>query len=159
MSKLDRMHRGMLRIALALMFGLLVVGGYVVAPILFAKAPSREMAGMLAGSIFHIANSAILILGVAVAAFWWRESRRGGLIGGWRIGLLAAVLLLIGVNEFAVSTQIVAIKAQAGPIDALAADDPLRRAFGIWHGISAAIHLCAALCMTLLVGAGAPRRG
>ncbi len=142
---------GAMRLCLALMLGLLVVSGYVVAPQLFAHADSHAMAGMLAGHIFHLANSGVLILGVALLTFWLRVGQKSRV----RWGLLTGLLLLVAANEFAVAPWIAALKTEAGSITQLAADDPLRARFGMWHGISAIIHLLASLLATLLVALGA----
>jgi len=144
------LRMGAMRLCLALMLGLLVVSGYVVAPQLFAHVGSRAMAGMLAGHIFHLANSGVLILGVALLAFWLRSGQKSRV----RWGLLAALILLVAVNEFAVTPGIAALKTEAGDITQLAADDPLRVRFGMWHGISAILHLLASLLAALLVVLG-----
>jgi len=60
-------------------------------------------------------------------------------------------------NEFGVSPVMADLKAEAGPIDALAKDDPQRALFGLWHGISAVFHLLASLSAALLVALGAIR--
>ena len=67
--KLECIRIGATRICLALMLGLLLVMGYVVTPVLFASAGSVEIAGLLAGKLFHVANSGLLLLAVAVALF------------------------------------------------------------------------------------------
>ncbi len=145
------LRAGALRLCLALMLGLLVVSGYVVAPQLFAHADSAATAGMLAGHIFHQVNNGVLILGIAVLLFWLRV----GLKSRLRWGLLAAVLLLVAVNAFALAPWLAALKAQAGDITKLAADDPLRARFGMGHGISAVIHMLASLLAAWLVALGA----
>jgi len=141
------------RLALALMLGLLVVTGFVVAPQLFAHAPSRMEAGMLAGAIFHIANQALLLL--AVAAFWFRLRAAGWHIGRLRWLALLLVVSLVAFNLWGLAPMMEALK-QAMPhgYDALAADDPLRRRFALLHGVSSSIHLLASLAAALLVALG-----
>jgi len=133
-----------------MMLGLLVVSGYVVTPILFAKADSSMQAGMLAGHIFHMVNMGVLFLAAAVATFWMRSHTAGRL--NWVLLLL--IVLLISINEFGISPLIQALKDSAGAIDALAKDDPQRVQFGIYHGISAVCHLLASLMAALLVALG-----
>ncbi|HKI60644.1 MAG TPA: DUF4149 domain-containing protein [Mariprofundaceae bacterium] len=138
------------RILLALILGLLVVSGYVVAPILFAKAGSSHEAGRLAGEIFHVVNNGVVIIAVAVAAFWLRMksiSRRS-----W--GMLLVVASLAAINEYGVSPIIAELKLAAGPIDQLAADDPLKAQFGMWHGVSAVIHLLSSIMAVILLLTG-----
>jgi len=143
------------RLSLALMAGLLIVTGYVVVPVLFARAASSAEAGMLAGHIFHVVNKGVLLLAIAVALFWWRM---GG-VGKLRWAILLLVMMSVVVNEFVLTPVIVDIKNQAGPIDLLAKDHPQRVAFGMWHGISAGIHLLGSLCAATLVMLGGGKGG
>lgn len=150
------LRAGGLRLCLALILALLVVPGFVVAPILFAKAGSTYLAGMLAGFIFHVANRTIVILVLAVFAFWWRQGGVGR--SSWL--LLALVLLLVVVNEWGITPVIEALKVQIGHgFDTLAKNDPLRVRFGAWHGVSAVLHLITTLAAAWLVAAGGGRRG
>ncbi len=145
------LRAGALRLALASMLGALVIPGYVVAPILFSHAPDRQIAGMLAGEVFHACNVAVLWFSLAVAAFYHRAGERR-----WRCWLpLLALAALVAVNVFFVSPTIEAIKQQAGAIDALSAQDPLRASFALWHGVSAFVHLGASLLAAWLVAIGA----
>lgn len=152
---IDCIRIGSVRLCLALMLGLLVVPGYVVTPVLFAKAGSHALAGSLAGDIFHLANLGLLFLVVAVMLFWSRMGKAGVAIGHLRWALLLVVVVLIAVNEFGITPVIVDLKAQMGPIDLVAKDDPVRKLFGIWHGVSAVIHLMAVIATVGLVGLGA----
>lgn len=149
------MRGAAVRLSLALMAGLLIVTGYVVVPVLFARAAGSAEAGMLAGHIFHVVNKGVLLLAVAVALFWWRMGGMGKL----RWTILLVMMVFVAVNEFALTPVIVDIKNQAGPIDLLAKDHPQRVAFGMWHGISAGIHLLASLCAAALVILGGGKGG
>jgi len=143
------------RVCLALILGLLVVSGYVVAPQLFAHASSRMVAGALAGHIFHLANMALLLLALACAAFWLRLQSAGEVIGRVRWGLLAAVALLVAANQWGIAPQMEVLKTlMPQGFDALTSDDPLRIRFGMLHGISAILHLLASLVAVCLVGIG-----
>lgn len=144
-----------IRLALAMMLGLIVVSGYVVTPLLFAKLATSAEAGRLAGDLFHLVNVGVLILAAAVAGFWIRIKELGRL--NW--GILAAVVLFLALNEFVIFPHLAEIKAQTGPIDQLAADDVRRSEFGILHGVSAALHLLAAVASAILVMLGGEKRG
>jgi len=122
--------------------------------VLFAEASSHAQAGKLAGAIFKICNQGLLVLGAAAAAFYWQLGERRKRI--WLPLLL--LLALVAINAFALTPIMVELKAAAGPIDALAADDPQRQAFGMWHGISAMLHLCASLSAIWLVACGVTKR-
>jgi len=154
----DCIRIGAIRLCLALMLGLLVVPGYVVAPVLFAKAGSISLAGSLAGSVFHLANMGFLFLAAAVSVFWLRMQKSGVSAGKLRWSLLLLVILFIAGNEYGVSPVIADLKTQIGSMDQLASDDPQRKLFGIWHGVSALLHLFSSLATVVLVGLGASRR-
>ena len=153
------LRAGSIRLALALVLALLVVPGYVVAPVLFANLDSSAQAGQIAGLIFHVSNRGILILLVAVALFWWRASSVGQCVGRWRWALLIGLLLLCGINEFGIAPHMQAMKDAMGPIDAIPEGGPGRAAFGMWHGISAVLHLIASLMAVLLTALGWSGRG
>ncbi|MDX8401165.1 MAG: DUF4149 domain-containing protein [Mariprofundaceae bacterium] len=146
------------RICLALIAGLLVVTGYLAAPVLFRLAESRVEAGMLAGQMFHLSNMGVLLLSAAVAAFWMRM-RRGAVIGRWRWGLLAGLVLMVSVNAFILAPMMADIKQQLGPVELAAPNDPLRARFGMLHGVGSALHLVASIAALGLVALGAPREG
>jgi len=137
------------RLSLALVLALLVVPGYVAVPVLFANLDTHAQAGHLAGIIFHIANRGILILLLAITAFWWKRCA-----GRWRWSMLAVVACLVGVNEFLLSPVMETLKSAMGPIDAVPPGDPHRAEFGMWHGISAVLHLLAAFVSAVLVAFG-----
>ncbi|HXH72798.1 MAG TPA: DUF4149 domain-containing protein [Mariprofundaceae bacterium] len=153
------LRAGTLRLCLALMLGLLVVSGYLVAPLLFKYAGSQQLAGMLAGHIFHSANLGILFLAVAAAMFWLRMDGQGPSQNKLRWGLLLALVLLVAVNEFALAPKMAALKAAMGPIDLLPKDNPQRAEFGMWHGISAVLHLLSTLAAAWLVALGPKDNG
>ncbi len=152
--RVDCIRIGAVRLCLALMLGLLVVPGYVVAPVLFAKAGSISLAGSLAGDIFHMANMGLIFLTAAVMVFWLRMQKSGALIGRLRWSLLLLLAALIVGNEYGVSPLLADLKAQIGPMDQVADDDPQRKLFGIWHGVSAVIHLFSAISAAALVALG-----
>jgi len=154
----DCIRMGSARLCLALVLGLLVVSGYVVVPVLFAKAGSHALAGSLAGSVFHVANMGIILLAAAVTVFWLRMAKSGMVVGRLRWSLLLLMAVLVVINEYGVTPVIVDLKTQMGPIDLVADDDPQRKMFGIWHGVSALVHMCAAISAALLVALGAARQ-
>ncbi|MDQ6962719.1 MAG: DUF4149 domain-containing protein [Mariprofundaceae bacterium] len=137
---MKQLHHGLLLLSLSLLLGLLIVPAYVVAPILFQELDSHQ-AGIIAGKIFHLANPIILILCFLIFIEWRRMQAS--------IFLWASLCLLafcIGMNEFMISPVLQDIKAQAGPINLLNDDDPMRSKFFLIHGCSAVLHLIASLC-------------
>jgi len=143
------LRAGAVRLSLALVLALLIVPGYVVAPVLFVNLHSQAQAGHLAGIIFHIANRGILILLLAIALFWWKRCA-----GRRRWIMLGVVACLVGANEFLLAPVMEALKLAMGSIDALPPGDPQRAAFGMWHGISATLDLLATLVSIVLVALG-----
>jgi len=152
--RIDCIRIGAVRICLALMLGLLLVSGYVVTPILFDKSGSSEIAGMLAGQLFHTANSGLLILAVAVAFFWFRMASAGIRTGKLRWLLLLAVALMVVVNEFALTPILADLKQQIGDVSSVPEDDSRRQLFKMWHGAASLLHLLTTLCTGLLVALG-----
>lgn len=138
-----------MRLCLALMLGLLLVPGYVAAPMLFHQLADRGLAGQLAGTLFHVGNTTVLLLSLTAALFW---RRLGASRPAWF--LLALLLLTVAVNEFGVAARLAEIKAAAGQLAALPPQHPLRQRFGIWHGVSAALHLVSTLAAAALVAMG-----
>ncbi|ATX81811.1 protein of unknown function (DUF4149) [Mariprofundus ferrinatatus] len=149
---------GSVRLCLALMLGLLAVPGYLVAPVLFSKAGSVSMAGMLAGETFHIANLVLLLLAAVVVVIWFQMRATEWKTGAVRWYLLLALVLLVSVNQFAVSPVLAGLKAEIGSMDLVSADHPLRKEFGMWHGVSAVIHLLAVAAAAAMVALGPCKR-
>ncbi|MDX8391316.1 MAG: DUF4149 domain-containing protein [Mariprofundaceae bacterium] len=143
------LRAGAVRLSLALVLALLIVPAYVVAPVLFSLLDSHAQAGHLAGAVFHIGNRSILVLLLAIAAFWWQRQA-----GRLRWILLLGLACVVGINEFSLSPLMEGLKSSMGSIDALPMNDPQRAEFGMWHGISAVLHLFAALMAALLVALG-----
>jgi len=115
--------------------GAAAITGFVVAPHAFAAFPTRAQAGDYVGGILRILDGAAIAAGLVA----------GGLAlmrGGGRARLAAAALLvLVGIASLLLDAKLAGMRAAMGPIDALAADDPRRRHFGILHGISMLILL------------------
>ncbi len=143
-SRAKFQHAG-LKLSFALMLGLLVVPGYVVAPMLFTELESAQ-AGVIAGQIFKTSNVAILILALASAVFCYRMKVAKAT---WYV--LMAVVVVVAANTFGVASMMMMIKAEVGDIASLTHDDPMRWAFSFWHGMGSILHLIASVLMVFLV--------
>jgi len=143
------LRAGAVRLSLALILALLVVPGFMVAPVLFGNLDSRALAGHLAGIMFHLSNRGILMLLLALVFFWWKRNA-----GKWRWILLSAVACLVGLNEWVMSPHMEYLKSIMGSIDALPQGDPHRAEFGMWHGVSEVLHLLATLAAVVLAALG-----
>ncbi|MDX8390729.1 MAG: DUF4149 domain-containing protein [Mariprofundaceae bacterium] len=142
---------GFIRLLLSLILGLLIVPGYIIAPILFSVAPTVHEAGNYAGHIFHVTNLASLVVGLLLAICWWTVSDYKTSRSCW--WTLLATVLLIAINEFAIANVLAQLKAEVGGnMRALSAESPQRLLFGRWHGVSALLHLIASCaCVTLVI--------
>lgn len=106
-----------------------------VAPAAFAVLPARALAGAVVGRVLPV----VFITGMAAAtgAFLldWPYARTTA--DRWRSGALVVALIANATAQFAIAPRIQALRAEMGPvIEALATDDPRRRAFGLLHAIS-----------------------
>lgn len=129
------------RLLATLWVGALWCVGYIAAPVLFAELSDRALAGQLAGAMFTVVAYLSLFCGVALAlmqiAGGVRPRHRN-----WRLWLIGAMLLLIGVGEFGVRPLMA---------DAAGAD------FGRLHGIAQSIYLVVSLLGLGLVAFGLER--
>jgi Domain of unknown function (DUF4149) len=122
-----------------------------VAPAAFRVLPTRALAGALVGQVLPVLFFAGVVAGVialvlAVRGAPWSTLRRIG-----AIGTLAGCVVAQGV----IAPRIEALRERIGPsVDALAATDPLRVAFGRLHGLSV-LALGVAMVFSLLTLIGA----
>lgn len=113
--------------------------GHLVAPGLFAWAPDRVTAGMLAGRFFGVVGwvgvSAAVLLLVLGAARGRLRTRFAGLAAA--MGLCAAAL------SFWIQPQAAQVRAQAGGVPVQGT--PLAADFARWHAISSGVYLVESL--------------
>jgi hypothetical protein len=106
----------------------------VVAPAAFAVLPSRSLAGALVGRVLPTLFWLGLVIGVVVAVLSFRgdgATRRWIAVSGLAMSVACAAAQLV------VAPRIARLRAAIGPsLEALAADDPRRAAFGRLHAIS-----------------------
>jgi hypothetical protein len=130
--------------------GAAVVVSAAVAPAAFAVLPSRTLAGALVGRVLPVLFWSGILVGVASAALTWSLPQRTA-----RATAAAAVVLACAVAQLVVTPRIERIRsAVAGPMDALAAGDERRIAFGRLHGVSVGllgIAMLAALVAAVLL--------
>lgn len=119
-------------LAWAAWLGAALITVAVVAPAAFAVLPSRTWAGTLVGRVLPVLFVAGMAIGVLVAVLL-------GAGAGRRAPAIAALCAAAAcaVSHFVVDPRIARLREQiAGPVDALAAADPRRVAFGLLHGYS-----------------------
>jgi Domain of unknown function (DUF4149) len=121
--------------------GAALIVGFVVAPHAFAAFPTRVQAGDFVGGILRVVDGVAIAAGLFAAG---GSVMRPGRFGRLRVGSGWA-LAIVGVASLGMDEKLAQIRASLGPIDALAADDPGRRHFGMLHGISMLILLVGML--------------
>ena len=118
------------------------LGFGALAPLLFAKLPSRDLAGQVAGTMVGrldaLAWGAFLIpLGLSYGGRWMGELEEGALGPAklWAMAMLVPLLLTL-LSTTLVSPRLAQLRAQmGGPIEAFAGT-PLRAAYDRNHQIS-----------------------
>ena len=106
-----------------------------VAPAAFAVLPARALAGAFVGRVLPV----VFLSGLAVAllAFGldWPYARTA--LDRWRGGALIVAVVATATAQFLVGPRIQSLRVAMGPvIEALAVDDPRRRAFGLLHAMA-----------------------
>lgn len=146
----------------AVWIGAALITAAVVAPSAFAVLPSRTMAGTLVGNVLAALFLAGIVAGGLAAAVLAAPSRSAG---PSRSALIASLVVAAacGFAQFLVTPKLDQLRVGiGGPVDALAADDPRRVAFGLLHGYSVAglgLALVGAVaCLVFLSLALRPRR-
>jgi hypothetical protein len=149
--------RGALTVALiSAWLGASMLFALNVAPTAFAVLPSRALAGALVGQVLPVLFFTGLFLGAAdfLAEQAYGRNRR------W-LHRFAALLLAAScaAAQFAVAPRIHRLREAIGPsLDALAADDPRRLAFGRLHAISVGFLGVAMLAALVVVVVAARTR-
>ena len=125
-------------LALVVWIGGIIFLAFVEAPIAFTPGllPTRHMAGSVVGRSLDLLHSMGIVCGVVfliASTIYCRMTvgRPRGL--ALRHVLIALMLGLTLISQFAVSPRMHALRAQAGVIDNLAFDHPVRREFDRLH--------------------------
>ena len=115
--------------------GAAVLFAATVAPAAFAVLPARALAGALVGRVLPVIFITGLVAGLGIAAF---ETMGGAApLRRWRLGGALAMVVASAAAQFVVAPRIERLRAAIGPsLEALAADDPSRLAFGRLHAVS-----------------------
>jgi Domain of unknown function (DUF4149) len=104
-----------------------------VAPAAFRVMPTRALAGALVGQVLPVVFVAGLIAGVLALVLTPRGAPRALFRRLASVGMIAGC----GIAQMVIAPKIAALREQIGPnLEALAATDPLRVAFGRLHGFS-----------------------
>src|SRR5690348_10603298 len=145
-------------VLLAVWMGAALLFALVVAPAAFAVLPTRTLAGAFVGRVLPVIFYAGVVIGSAIVIL-----DLVGRSGSWgRTAAGAVSALACAVAQLVVGTRIEKLRlALGGPLDALAADDPRRIAFGKLHAISVGwlgIAMIAAVVALALAARAIPAR-
>ena len=136
----------------ALWLGAAVFFSAAVAQSAFAVLPSRELAGAVVNKTLAILNYSGIVIGLILLASSIVGTEKINRVRLWiEQGLLLFLTAACAFGQFVIGARIHSIREQIGrPIDELAADDPLRVAFGALHGYSVMV-LAFAMLAALVV--------
>ncbi|HEY0048465.1 MAG TPA: DUF4149 domain-containing protein [Pyrinomonadaceae bacterium] len=137
---------------IALWLGAAVFFTAAVAQSAFAVLPSRELAGAVVNRTLAILNYSGIIIGLILLASSIVNTEKINRVK-LRVeqGLLLFLTAACAFGQFVIGARLHNLRRQIGrPVDEIAADDPLRIAFGALHGYSVAV-LAFAMLAALVV--------
>lgn len=132
------------RVLLTLWVGGLWAIGYIAAPTLFSVLDDKSLAGNLAGQMFHIISYIGLLCGTLLAISVFQRNRLQ-----WQFWVLLLMVVLVASSEFILQPMMAELKAQG-----LLEGSPIKKQFGILHGVASTIYLIVSLCGLSLVAFG-----
>ena len=140
------------QLLLTIWVGSLLAIGYLAAPVLFYTLDDRQLAGELAGHMFHIVNLIGLVCGLSLLLLAFIQNRPSYL-RQWRHYTLLMMLGLIIIAMYVLQPQMAAIKGQIAWQEVV----ELKAAFGKLHGISSILYMLTSLMGIVLVVMGVNR--
>ena len=144
MSKIERLEN----LTLAIWIGCMIGVGYIAAPVLFATLDDRQLAGMLAGKMFHVVTIIGLISGGLLLALRYRDVSVE-LFKIWRGWLLLLMLVCVAGSMFVLQPMIVEVKA----LGLIEGSDAAKK-FGMLHGVSSLVYMVTVVCGCVLLFMG-----
>jgi len=129
------------KILLTLWVGSLWSIGYIAAPVLFMILDDRQLAGKLAGQMFHIVSYVGLVSGIILLLSQLRSFRLH-----WRLWVIVVMLVAVACGEFLLQPMMETLKSQG-----LVEGSAVRRQFGILHGVASIIYMLESLLGLILV--------
>ena len=122
--------------------------GYIAAPVLFKTLPDKQLAGLLAGTMFTWMaffglGCAAYLLAYQVYQFGREAVKQKGFI------LVATMLILVLIGQFGIQPVMVDLKAQAFPVDVM--QSALASQFKALHGLASILYLLQSLLGVVFV--------
>ena len=130
--------RFLMLLALVVWLGGLIFLAFVEAPIAFTPGllPTRHVAGSVVGHSLDLLHYMAMVSGVVflIASMIYNRMTTGNArpMAGRHL-LVALMLVLTVISQFAISPKMHAIRAEVGVIDSVPLDHPLRREFDRLH--------------------------
>jgi uncharacterized membrane protein len=130
--------RFLMLLSLVVWLGGLIFLAFVEAPTAFSPGllPTRHMAGSIVGHSLDVLHRMAIISGIIflISSMGYSRMTAGTArpLAGRHL-LIALMLLLTVISQFAISPRMHAIRAEAGVIDSLPLDSPLRMEFNRLH--------------------------
>jgi uncharacterized membrane protein len=130
--------RFLMLLSLVVWLGGLIFFAFVLAPTVFSPGllPSRQMAGSIVGRSLDRLHYVAIVSGTVflIASMLYSRIASGNARPlAARHVLIVLMLLLTVISQFAISPKMHAIRAEAGVIDDLPSDNPLRMQFDRLH--------------------------
>jgi uncharacterized membrane protein len=130
--------RFLMLLSLVVWLGGLIFFAFVLAPTAFSPGllPTRHMAGSIVGRSLDLLHYMAIVSGIIflIASMLYSRMASGSArpLAARHI-LIVLMLLLTVISQFAISPKMHAIRAEAGVIDDLSLDNPLRMEFNRLH--------------------------
>lgn len=118
--------------------------GYIAAPTLFGVLDDRQLAGQLAGEMFHTINWLGIICGGLLLLIVLKRYGRA-----WQFWVVLAMLIFVLNNEFVLQPMMAELKVQG-----LVEGSEEKSRFGLLHGLSSAAYLAISILGLILVAMG-----
>ena len=136
---------------LTLWVGSIITVGYLVAPTLFATLSDRQVAGMVARSLFRLEGTISMVLSVALIVFANLLVKRG--LDRYKNirWYLLAMLLCAAATAFILHPMMNSLREEALSHGFPVMLSPLAAQFGQLHGISSALYLVQSLIGLVLL--------
>jgi uncharacterized membrane protein len=133
--------RFLMLLALVVWIGGIIFLAFVEAPTVFAPGllPTRHMAGSIVGRSLDVLHDMAIVSGfvfLIASMVYYRMTAGSARPLALRHLLIAVMLVLTLISQFAISPKMHALRAQAGEIDSLALNDPVRAEFDRLHAWS-----------------------
>ncbi len=148
-APMKNLYTSLSSIALTVWVGGLLSIGYLAVPTLFSAQPDKQLAGKLAGEMFHAFGYIGIVCGLILLshALWMKEQdgrqRRRAL---W---IITAMLILGSIIQFGIAPHMAELKVLALPEDVM--HSAYADKFKVLHGVSSVMYLIQSLLGLYLV--------